>query len=240
MTSEHTATNPGRRGELLAAIGGGLAALANLGTTLAGAPDSDGADRMAAASGRAADRYRQALDREEKRRSARAGEKHRADALTLQRLRAGASIDLAERRERRLEEAAVLRAETAKMAAERADRAGERAERADRRAEERHAERHRNGQKSSRSPAFTWIHPESGERYTVDRATWDKSSYTLFQLVVDATRPQPDSRGYPAPGEWRRHCYDSYPTASGRDSYIMRHLPEVPEALHYLKRMARR
>lgn len=227
----------------MTAVGGGLAALANMATTAAGAPSGSGAERLAEASERARSRYLDEMEREDRRRKER-------DTALLQRLRTGSALRTAFNRDRREQQAAERRANAEKAAATRAERADERAERADRRAERRlemqerreAAAENRGRQRSSGStrttPTFTWVDPGTGDRYTVARSTWDKSSYTLFGMVVDATRPEPDSRGYPAADEWRRHCFDTYTTAARRDAYIMRHLPEVPDAMRYLKRLS--
>lgn len=240
---EEEKSRRGRR--ILAAVGGGLTALANLGVTLEGAPAGDGADRIAAASERARTRYRDEMDREERRRQARQQTGLREQALDLQRMRGEAAIALGKMRERRMQQTADRQGELAAAREARAERAEQRAEQRAERAAEQGSERadRRKAARPRSEPhrsGFTWIDPGSGEEYTVDRSVWDKSSYTLFRMVVDATRPAADSRGYPDTEEWRRHCFDTYTTAGRRDSYIMRHLPEVPEAMKYLRRMTRK
>lgn len=233
-----------RRRRLIASIGGGLSAMANMAVTLAGAPSSDVSDRVASLT----DRVRRIYDRETERADRRADRESRE---TLARVRQQADLGLRQRREERQEkesEERILSMRRQAGSREAADR------RADRIAESRIADtesriavrqaasakpKPSSRSASRRESSFTWVHPDTGENYRVSRSTWDKSSYTIFQMVVDATRPKPDKRGYPSQEEWRRYCFDTYSSADRRDAYIMRHLPVVPAALDYLKRLGK-
>lgn len=252
MDTLEKSTRALRRRQLIASIGGGLTALAGMAATMAGAPRA----RSAVDPVKLTSRARELYDAEVRAADTRAS---RRSAQALAYLRAGADTDLKRRAENRAaaedaarsadRQAASLRADTQLelRAADTASRIAAREESAAARREAAEARRTRAASRPAPSGSrqgaarntFTWVHPDTGERYEVERNTWDKSSYTMFQLVVDATRPKPDSRGYPSVEEWRRHCFDTYTTADRRDAYIMRHLPEVKPAIDYLQRIRR-
>ena len=233
-----------RRRHLIAAIGGGLSALANMVGVMRGAPSSATAETMAQ---KLTQQSRRIYDAERKRADDREA---RESAAAMQRIRTEADISLASRREQRQAEAQAETSARAKAADERAERLTQsRIAEAESRMASRQAAEEARTQKEERKPrlstsrrpvksaSFTWVHPATGERYAVEQSTWEKSAYTMFQMVVDATRPTPDSRGYPTVEEWRRHCFDTYNRSDRRDAYIMRHLPNVPEAMKYLRKL---
>lgn len=219
---------------LLGAVGGGLRAIANLATTLAGAPSA----RLSTASG---------APESAPARKSPAADRSRAYLAILRDRRDATLAALRERRESEL--AAVRRqsAERRDAIAEAADtrRArldGLRADEIASRTAARQAAAARQAQpktsaRRSQPATFTWVNPENGRRYNVSRPAWDKSSHSLFQIIVDDTRPEPDRRGYPSADEWRRHCNDVYSGRDRRESYIIRNLPSSPRGLEYLEKL---
>lgn len=227
---------PGDGEDLLPALGRGLGAMANLLTTVAGAPSAKIAPRL---SGR--HQYKGYSDDKDQSRRYMAAARSRLDASLA---------SLRERREERMTQARMASMEQERhLKEQREERAAhdaeERRELSRRRvaAEERRAAaaaekgRRKSSSIGNRGGSFTWVEPSTGRRYSVAKNVWDKSAHTLFQMVVDQTRPTPDSRGYPSVEEWRRHCYDTYSGRDRRESYIIRHLPEGGSALDYFKRL---
>lgn len=229
-----------RGGRVLASVGGGLKALANLVTTVAGAPSADLAPLPTASprlKGITADPLPGRL----------AVARSHFDA-SLKRLRSLRDERLAdarnERESRAADDAAAGAAAARELTAKRIEQIDSRMANDARRTDAAVAASRAGaaGRRTARRGAgsggnFTWVHPDSGKRYSVPRQAWDKSAHTLFSIVVDATRPAPDSRGYPSAEEWRRHCYDTYRGRDRRESFIMRHLPTSPAALDYLSKL---
>lgn len=224
---------------ILQSVNAGMKALANLYTTLEGAPSVQ-AD---------------AIPRN--RRLASSRSRDSGNLATMVRIRTAAADSMARRRRSdkladariaTMEHADSRAAEKQKTDTERADRlaqkrmaqveaqtalANRRAEVAAAKARAAPATRRKSG-----GSTVVWIDPVSGERYSVDRGTWDKSSHSLFDMVVESTRPSPDSRGYPSAQEWERHCRDTYGRSRDtREAYIFRNLPGNSRALDYLKKM---
>ncbi len=226
---------PGSGEELLPTLGRGLGAMANLMTTIAGAPSAKPA---AASSPR--HQYKGYSDEDRS---------HRYMAAARSRLDASLASLRGRREERLAQERIASMEQERRLKEQREERATrndeERRELAARRVaaqEQRAAATAAGGSRKSRSSgnaggSFTWVEPSTGRRYSVAKNVWDKSAHTLFQMVVDQTRPTPDSRGYPSVEEWRRHCYDTYSGRDRRESYIIRHLPDGGSALDYFKQL---
>lgn len=216
-------------GDRLRSIGRGISAIAGLAATMAGAP----------APKRETSAPRGDGPKRNRRRPASASVPDLQQRLSA--ARRLSDISLAERRERRAELAGQSQAAAVAESARVRRQSGRRDERRLALSESRAAAASSGRSPSRRQPStVTWIDPDSGRRYTVERGVWDKSSHTLFGLVVDATRPAPDERGYPSAAEWRRRCYESYPRRADRDAFIVDNVSGSPRALDYLRRMARR
>lgn len=218
-----------RSRQLISTIGNGLMAFAHLGMEIAGADH----DEPTAAN----------------RPSLFASEQQRAQsrdfaAMAQTRLRMAESVER-RARERRREDRELAEQQRKNAQAEadsrRRDKLAEKQmEEADSRIEQRkkmataNAGKQRQRSTSGAKP-FKWVHPTNGRTYRIDRSSWDKSAHTLFQIIVDDTRPATDGRGYPSAEEWRRHCYDVYSGRDRRESYIMRNLPTSRKGMEYLE-----
>lgn len=220
---------------MLQGVGRGLKAMAEMAVVRAGGPPSPG-DKGSGAE-------LPAMEPELARTAAATAKARTAATYTAMR----------NRREERLAEAriaageaATARADTlAQKRVEEADaRIADRNERRRMQAErekERGAKPSGGGGRGTARRRFTWVHPQSGESYSVDRDVWDKSIHTLYDMVVEGSCPEPDSRGYPNAKEWRRHCDTNYNTrAHTRENFVITHLPGNEKALEYLKTLTRK
>lgn len=226
-----------RSRKLLGEIAGGLRAIANLGTTLQGAPSADPLPRR--------------RDLYERSRATSAGDSRNLYAEARMRTDASLARMKAER-DNRLAQAKINDIEARIHREE--DENRRREARSAKQLEEADARIAATIKRSEKSGSVTtgrrgktyggtgttvrWIDPSTGERYAIDRGTWDKSSHTLFDIIVESTRPAPDSRGYPSAEEWRRHCRDTYGRRrDSRDAFIISNLPGNSAALDYMRKM---
>ncbi|MCM1110855.1 MAG: hypothetical protein NC336_06585 [Clostridium sp.] len=233
-----------RARSLMSTVGSGLKAVINLATTMAGSPSAELREPDMGAVGRKLQRPEVA--------PALAEARARSEA-SLGRLRAEREERLSRAREEAVREQIHeqtrradrqdAESETRRREAESRVRLNEARTRAQNVAADNPA-RNSGNRKSggtSRKSTISWTDPSTGERYDVDRGEWDKSSHTLFDIVVETSRPEPDQRGYPSDEEWYRHCRDTYGhTRDSRDAYIIHNLPGNARALEYLKRIRRR
>lgn len=226
-----------RRREVMGSVSGGLKALANLLTTTAGAPSA----RLSPFEGRLSEtaaKERKSADDPERRYLAAARSHFDASLRTLRSRRDQAVTDSRIAAEqRRVADAAAEQTRRERLTDKRIEQIDSRIANDTRRAEAAAGRRNATGRSGSGGGNFTWVHPTTGRRYSVAKSAWDKSAHTLFQIVVDATRPAPDRRGYPTAEEWRRHCYETYRGRDRRESFIIRNLPTSAPALEYLTKL---
>lgn len=229
-----TSARIGQSVRLMRSLGSGLAAMANLASVERGAPSA----RFTKP------KFDEWLAKESER-------SRDNEYLNLGRTRlAAAGMSLKERRDAQSTRDRAAEAERKAMLAEREQQrrdqmAEKKAAEIDSRIESRKASDTRKAARASKPRSsqgasrggFQWVNPANGRTYHIGKSSWDKSAHSLFQIIVDDTRPAPDSRGYPSVEEWRRHCYDTYSGRDNRESYIIRNLPGSQRGLSYLERL---